>query len=66
MKTIFIVFLSIFISSFAFSQEEKADYNEDYWSFSSKDASDFNNLEDQDRTTYFKTSIINYPMTILF
>ena len=62
MKTISIVFLSFFISNFAFSQEEKADYNEDYWSFSSKDASDFNNLDDQDGSTYFKTSIINYPI----
>jgi hypothetical protein len=62
MKTISIVFFCIFISSFAFSQEEKADYNEDYWSFSTKDATDFNNLEDQNGTTYFKTSIIHYPI----
>ena len=37
MKTISLVFLSFFISNIAFCQEDKADYNDDYWSFGTKD-----------------------------
>jgi len=57
MKTITFLFLSIFISNIAFSQEDKADYNDDYWSFSSKDIADFYISDNQSEVTHFKQNI---------
>ncbi len=62
MKTILLVFLSTFIGNFAFSQEDKADYNDDYWSFGSKDVADFYNSENQNETAQFKGNINIYPI----
>jgi hypothetical protein len=62
MKFYLLIFLSVFVSSIAFSQEDKADYNDDYWSFGSKDVADFYISENQNETTQFKGNISVYPI----
>ncbi len=62
MKTITLIFLGIFIHTIAFSQEDKAEYYDDYWSFGSKDIADFYNTENQNETDQFKGNISLYPV----
>ncbi|MFZ4399336.1 MAG: hypothetical protein ACOYO1_04815 [Bacteroidales bacterium] len=64
MKIFSFVFLCFFFSNFAFSQEDKADYNDDYWSFGTKDVADFYTSENQSETTEFKGHITIYPVEI--
>ena len=63
MKTINLIILSLFISTLAFSQEDKAEYYDDYWSFGSKDVADFYNTENQSETAQFKGNISIYPIS---
>jgi len=62
MKTISLVFLSVFISTVTFSQVDKADYNDDYWSFGDKDVADFYTSENQTETEQFKGGITFYSI----
>ncbi|NVN95857.1 MAG: hypothetical protein HXX18_11295 [Bacteroidetes bacterium] len=62
MKKMALIFFSFFICNIAFCQEDKADYNDDYWSFGTKDVADFNTSESLKEINYFKTNIINYPI----
>ncbi len=62
MKTISLVFLSVFISTVTFSQVDKADYNDDYWSFGDKDVADFYTSENKTETEQFKGGITFYSI----
>jgi len=62
MKSFFLIFFCLIISNIAFSQEDKADYNDDYWTFGNRDVADYNNADNFSENIQYRVKITNYPI----
>jgi len=62
MKAFYLVIFSIIISNAVFSQEDRADYNDDYWTFGNKDIADYTNADNFSDNIQYSVKISNYPV----
>jgi hypothetical protein len=62
MKTVYFIIFSIIISYSAYSQEDKADLNDEYWSFGTRDVADFNNPDNLSENIQYRVKITNFPI----